>query len=112
MRNKKFGKVKVANMRPKRGHMPLDEIPEDCGYDKRFKFDVDMNSNGIAGDCIEWCQKHCKSKWGWWFKGPPGANPWDHNWEEQDSYMSFDDKREATAFFLAIGVANMGDHSR
>jgi len=107
MTTKTYGRVKV-----KRVKSSLSEIPKDCGYDKQFKYDVDMNSNGIAGDCIEWCQKHCKSKWGWWFKGPPGANPWAHNWEEQDSYMSFEDKREATAFFLAIGVANMGDHSR
>ena len=35
---KKFGKVKIKNMRPKRGHMPLEEIPNNCGYDKQFKF--------------------------------------------------------------------------
>ena len=109
---KKFGKVKVKNMRPKRGHMPLDEIPADCGYDKKFEFDVNMHSNGIMGDCIEWCQLNCKSKWGWWFEGPPGNNPWDHNWEEQNSYMSFENKREAMAFFLAIGIQNMGDTNK
>ena len=106
MKNKKFGKVKVASMKP------LDEIPDDCGYDKQFKFDIDMQSNGIMGDCIEWCQANCKSKWGWWFNGPDTNNPYDHNWEEQNSYMSFENKREAMAFFLASGMANMGDHSR
>ena len=109
---KKFGRVKVKNMRPKRGHMPLEEIPDDCGYDKKFKFDIDMQSNGIMGDCIEWCQANCKHKWGWWFKGPSGMNPWDHNWEEQNSYMSFENKREAMAFFLAIGIQNMGDTNK
>ena len=63
---KKFGKVKVKNMIPVkkrlRGHMPLEEIPDDCGYDKQFKFDIDMHSNGIMGDCIEWCQTNCKHK--------------------------------------------------
>ena len=108
-----FGNVKSKNMvARKKGHMPLDEIPDDCGYNQRFKFDVDMHSNGIMGDCIEWCQINCKHKWGWYFNGPPGTNPWDHNWEEQDSYMSFENKREAMAFFLAVGVVNMGDHSR
>ena len=106
MKNKKFGKVKIASMKP------LDEIPEDCGYDKKFKFDINMQSNGIMGDCIEWCQVHCKKKWGWWFEGPPGNNPWDHNWEEQNSYMSFENKREAMAFFLAIGIQNMGDTNK
>ena len=102
MKNKSFGKVKVKSMKP------LEDIPDDCGYDKQFKFDIDMQSNGIMGDCIERCQTNCKHKWGWWFKGPPGVNPWDHNWEEQNSYMSFENKREAMAFFLAIGIQNMG----
>jgi iron-sulfur cluster assembly accessory protein len=29
---------------------------QDIGYQKRFKFDIDMNSNGINGDCIAWCE--------------------------------------------------------
>ena len=29
------------------GHMPLDEIPDDCGYEKKFKFVIDMQSNGL-----------------------------------------------------------------
>ena len=106
MKNKSFGRVKVKSMKP------LDDIPDDCGYDKQFKFDIDMQSNGIMGDCIEWCQLNCKSKWGWWFKGPLGANSWDHNWEEQNSYMSFENKREAMAFFLAVGIQNMGDTNK
>ena len=100
--NKSFGKVKIASMKP------LEEIPDNCGYMKQFKFDINMQSNGIMGDCIEWCQVNCKHKWGWWFKGPPAPNPYDHNWEEQDSYMSFENKREAMAFFLAVGIQNMG----
>ena len=104
-----YGKVKVKRAKP-----GLDEVPEDCGYDKRFKYDIDMNSNGIMGECIEWCTANCKSKWGWWFEGPKDAvpNPYAHNWEDQNSFMSFEDKREATAFFLAIGVANMGNKDR
>ena len=42
MKNKSFGRVKVKNMVPKKkrlsGHMPLEEIPKDCGYDKKFKY--------------------------------------------------------------------------
>ena len=45
---RKFGKVKV-----KRIKADLADIPGNCGYDKRFKFDIDMNSNGISGECIE-----------------------------------------------------------
>ena len=90
----------------------IDHVPQDCGYEKRFKYDIDMNSNGIMGDCIQWCVNNCEGKWGWWFEQGHDYNPSHHNWEEQDSYMSFEIKKEATAFFLASGLANMGDHNR
>ncbi len=102
---KAFGKVKVRKIKPE-----LDDIPEDCGYQKRFKYDIDMHSNGIMGECIEWCQINCKHKWGWWFQGPDSNDPYDHNWQQQNSYMSFQNKREAMAFFMAIGMANMGNN--
>ena len=104
---KSYGRVKIKKIKH-----DLDDIPEDCGYDKRFKYDIDMNANGIMGDCIELCTSNCKSKWGWWFESPENYNPYQHNWEEQNSFMSFEDKREAMAFFLAIGMANMGNKDR
>jgi|TARA_B100001287_G_scaffold233796_1_gene205331 hypothetical protein len=104
---KSYGRVKVKKINP-----ALDDIPKDCGYMKQFEHNIDMNSNGIMGDCIEWCQINCEGKWGWWFEGPPSDNPYHHNWQEQDSYMSFEKKTDATKFWLAIGVANMGDKSR
>ena len=103
----KFGKIKVKSM-----NGCLDDIANDCGYECRFKYDIDMHSNGIAGDCIEWCQKNCKKKWGWWFEQTDLYDPLLHNWEHQNSYMSFECKKEAMAFFMAIGMANMGDRSR
>ena len=104
---RKYGKVKV-----KRTSASMDEVPEDCGYMQQFKFNVDMNSNGVMAECIEWCQLNCEGKWGWWFEQTDLYDPLRHNWEEQNSYMSFEDKREATAFFLAIGIANMGNRDR
>lgn len=98
-----YGKVKIKRIKPE-----LDNIPEDCGYEKKFRFNIDMNSNGINAECIEWCQVNCEGKWGWWFKGPENTFTY-HNWEEQSSYMSFQYKRDATRFWLAIGLANMGN---
>jgi hypothetical protein len=107
MQKKSFGKVAIKKINPK-----LSDIPEGCGYMMQFEHNIDMNSNGIMGDCIEWCQINCKGKWGWWFE-PAGeiVNPQNH-WEDQNSYMSFEKKTDATRFWLAIGVANMGDKSR
>ena len=57
MMEKKLGNVKVKSM-----NGALDDIPNDCGYECRFQYDVDMHSNGIAGECIEWCQTHCRNR--------------------------------------------------
>ena len=103
MANKEYGKIKIKKISP-----VLADIPEDCGYEKQFEHNIDMNSNGIMADCIEWCQINCEGKWGWWFE-PANVieNPMNH-WEDQNSYMSFEKKTDATKFWLAIGVANMG----
>jgi hypothetical protein len=88
----------------------LDEVPEDCGYMQQFEYNIDMNSNGIMGDCIDWCQRKCEGKWGWWFE-PAGEieNPKDH-WEDQNAYMSFEKKSDATKFWFEVGVQNMGNN--
>ena len=101
---KNFGKVEVKRVNPE-----LDEIPEDCGYNKRFKYDVDMHSNGIMGGCIEWCQIHCKSKWGWWFKNDNSwYQQWDH--EHNEAFMSFNSGREAFRFWFQVGCKHYGDN--
>ena len=102
-----YGRVKIKKIKA-----DLPDIPKDCGYEKKFRFNIDMNSNGIMGECIEWCQVNCEGKWGWWFEQKDLYDPMRHNWEEQDSYMSFQYKKDATRFWLAIGLQNMGDRSR
>ena len=79
MANKSFGKVKVKKISP-----VLADIPEDCGYEKQFEHNIDMNSNGIMAECIEWCQKNCEGKWGWWFEQTDLYDPMRHNWEDQN----------------------------
>ena len=98
-----YGKVKVKRNNPR-----LDEVPDDCGYMQRFEYNVDMNSNGIMGECIDWCQRNCEGKWGWWFE-PAGEieNPKNH-WEHQNAYMSFERKLDATRFWMSVGIQNSG----
>ena len=46
---KKFGKVKIASMKP------LEDIPDDCGYEKKFKYDINMqniNHQNIIGNTM------------------------------------------------------------
>jgi hypothetical protein len=100
---KTYGKVKI-----KRINAGLDELPDDCGYMQKFKYNIDMHSNGIMGELIEWCQVNCKGKWGWWFE-PSGEilHPAAH-WEHQNAYMSFQRKKDATIFWLSIGAEYIG----
>ena len=37
-----YSRVKVKKIIP-----GLPDIPEDCGYEKKFKYNIDMNSDGI-----------------------------------------------------------------
>ena len=104
--SKSYGKVKVQKVNPK-----LDDIPDDCGYMQQYEHNIDMNSNGIMGECIEWCQVHCEGKWGWWFE-PSGEieNPKNH-WEGQNAYMSFEKKLDATRFWMSVGIQNSGQNN-
>ena len=100
-----YGKVKIKRNNPR-----MEDIPEDCGYMQQFEFNVDLNSNGVMSECIEWCQENCEGKWGWWFE-PAGEieNPKNH-WEDQNAYMSFEIKRDATRFWMAVGIRNSGNN--
>jgi len=98
-----YGKVKV-----KRNNPSMEDIPDDCGYMQQFEHNVDLNSNGVMSECIDWCQQNCTGKWGWWFE-PAGeiANPENH-WEHQNAYMSFEQKVDATKFWMCVGIQNTG----
>ena len=102
-----YGNVKVQKIKP-----TLKDIPDDCGYMQQFEHNIDMNSNGIPGDCIEWCQINCVGKWGWWFE-PAGVieNPTNH-WEDQRAFMSFEKKRDATKFWMCVGVQNTEENDK
>ena len=97
------GKVKGNKIK-----LSMADIPDDCGYMQQFKYNIDMNSNGIIGDCIDWCQSNCEGKWGWWFE-PAGEieNPKNH-WEDQNAFMSFEKKLDATRFWMSVGIQNSG----
>jgi|TARA_B100000959_G_C14641723_1_gene484559 hypothetical protein len=95
---KNFGKVEVIG----------DRIPESCGYQKRFKYNIDMNSNGIGGECIEWCEENCQYKWGWWFEAPDNPEVFYNHWEGQKAWMSFANRKEAMTFWISVGIQNYG----
>ena len=101
--SKSFGNIAV-----KRASPGMSEVPDNCGYMQQFEFNVDMNSNGVMGECIDWCQNHCEGKWGWWFEPAGDIDNRKNHWEHQNAYMSFEKERDATRFWISVGVKNSG----
>ena len=65
----------------------LEKIPKDCGYNHRFRYDISVMDHGVPAECIEWCERNCKGRWGWWFDPAKDYDPMLHNYEEQEAYI-------------------------
>ena len=70
------------------------------GYDKKYRHSIYLNSDGVVEDYINWCHKHCKYRWGWWYET---TSEWETHWDSRGNkaYMSFANCREALAFWFA-----------
>ena len=76
-------------------------------YLGRFRYHISINDNGVPGECMNWCEKNCKGKWGWFFE-PINVKNDEHfgktfhswNYEDQEAFMSFTHKRDAVRFWF------------
>ena len=48
------------------------------GYDKKFKYSICLNSDGVVEDYIHWCENNCIGKWGWWYET---TKEWETHWD-------------------------------
>ena len=60
-------------------------IPKTCGFNKSFNHTVRLVE--LQERHIDWCMSNCKQNWGWFF-------------DEDQSYISFESKKEAMMFNL------------
>jgi hypothetical protein len=69
------------------------------GYDKKYKYSIFLNSDGVIEDFIHWCEKNCEGRWGWWYETDP---IWTTHWDssKNKAYMSFGRQKEATRFWF------------
>ncbi len=67
-------------------------IPKSYGYNKKFKYDVELVPGKVLGDHIDWCVANCKHKWGWYFDDESRI------FEDERTYISFSNKQEAFLF--------------
>jgi hypothetical protein len=67
----------------------MNDYSTDCGYNKKFEYNIYINATGINGKCISYAAGMCQHKWGWWFN------------DDKMAYMSFEDPTEMTLWALA-----------
>ena len=114
-----MGKLKIKKPKPKRRKRRLPQAGEDayyrlpkradCGYEKRFRYNMSLGTYGVPAELLHWCSANCKHKWGWWFKNDTSwYEHWDH--EKNEAFMSFNSKREAFLFWFEIGHKHYGDN--
>ena len=70
------------------------------GYDKKYRYSIDLRSDGVIEDHIDWCHKHCEGNWGWWYIT---SKEWETRWDSSgnQAFMSFSRKKEAMKFWFA-----------
>jgi len=80
-------------------------IPNTCGYNKTFKYEIKLPSHGLNGEYLDWCTQHCKGNFGWHFESTDERyddyEPNTH-WGQDQAILSFSKRKEAFLFSLYI----------
>tara|TARA_B100001057_G_C22856305_1_gene952793 strand:+ start:36 stop:359 length:324 start_codon:yes stop_codon:yes gene_type:complete len=77
-------------------------IPPSYGYNKKFKYDIEIPHPEQLGRCIDWCIDNCKHKWGWYHESLPLPRvSLEANGIESRSFLSFSRKKEAFMFSVS-----------
>jgi len=79
-----------------------DLLPPGYGYNKRYRYKINLNQYGVGFDIMTWCWKNCKSKWGWYFIPKRGKDEWS-GYEYQDAVLTFKMKKDAVYYMLTHG---------
>jgi len=83
---------------PTSGGFGTDLLPPGYGYNKRYRYKINLNQYGVGFNTMMWCLKNCKSAWGWYFVTKPNAQWGDY--ESQDAVLTFKSKQDAVYFKL------------
>jgi hypothetical protein len=78
-------------------------IPKNCGYNKSFKYKVQLPGEGVNMQQVQWCADNCKHKWGWYFENTvkkiQSASGYN---DDVYAVMSFSNKKEAFMFKVSM----------
>ena len=79
-----------------------DMLPPGYGYNKKYRYKINLNQHGVGFEIVTWCWKNCKSKWGWYFEPKKGYARWD-GYESHNAILTFKSKKDAVYFKLTHG---------
>ena len=77
-----------------------DLLPAGYGYNKRYRYKINLNQYGVGFEIITWCLKNCKSKWGWYFVPTQRKDSYLEDYENQDAILTFKSKQDAVYYKL------------
>lgn len=80
-------------------------IPDDCGYNKIFKYQWFTATNALPMSTIPVIQSFVTGRWGWHFIPKPNMNYNLENWyENQNLVLSFENKEDLITIKLTVVV--------
>ena len=83
----------------------LYELPEDCGYNKIFKYNWETPVYGLSIGHIPNIDKICKKRWGWYFRPNKNMDYRSEQWyENQNMVLSFESRIDLIIVKLSIDV--------
>ncbi len=74
-------------------------IRKGCGYNQSFKYNVPLVKMDINMKIIEWCNKYCDGKFGWYFEDCEPSRSWP---ARQRAIITFQRKADCFNFKLKI----------
>lgn len=80
-------------------------IPDDCGYDVRLSYDINLNDTGVPASYVDWMLRNCLGRWGWWFERDI-ATLYRKEGERSIAYLSFELEEDLVVFNLTHDISH------
>ena len=74
-------------------------IRKGCGYNQSFKYNVPLVKLDISMNIINWCDRYCDGKFGWFFEDCQPSRSWP---ARQRAVITFQKKTDCFSFKLKI----------
>lgn len=84
----------------------LDNVPQGCGYENRYKYVWQTKQNGLMGSDIQTICENVNGKWGWHFvkRGDYATTHFGPYWYKSSwMCLSFEDQDDLITMKLILG---------